>query len=202
MLNVRLHRFEMRRPIFVGEKELNEAHRRVGMIVGACARLEHAIAYLEWQLTAFAWDVENPAVPTADRQTALRAKRGSWDRYAPLDQRLKLVTKAFEAKPVSVRISKDPRLKKMRQQWGSLRERARKLGDKRNEIGHTSLSWHNGNVMRAVGRPWSEQVPVSEAEDETIVSTIGALNNEIGQFTTQLGELLPFADQDQIHTIA
>lgn len=191
----------MRPSIFIGDKELSEAHRRVGMIVGACARLEHAVAYLEWQMTAFSWDTENPAASPADRQITLRAERDTWDKYAQLSCRLKLTTKAFEAKPVSSRVSKHPRLREMRRQWETLRERARQLGDKHNEIGHTFLSWHDGMVTRAVGRPWSDQVKVTEAEDEALVSAISALEIEIGRFTTELGELLPFADQDQIHTL-
>lgn len=113
----------MRRPIFVGEEELNEAYWRVGMIVGACARLEHAIAYLEWQLTAFSLDAANPTASPADRQEALRRERETWDQYAPLKNRLALATKAFDAQAVASRVKRDQRVKAMRRQWEDLRER-------------------------------------------------------------------------------
>lgn len=70
----------MRKPPFVGDAELNDAHYRVGMIVSACARLEQAIAYLEWQLTAFSYDADHDAVSPAERQGALRAERQTWDK--------------------------------------------------------------------------------------------------------------------------
>jgi len=192
----------MQKSIFVGGDELNEAYRRVGMIVGACARLEHALAYLEWQLTAYSWDAEHQTSSPAERQTALRAERQEWDKYATLECRLKFVTKAFEKGAVSGRISKEERLKELRRHWEILRERARELGKKRNEIGHTYLSWHLGQqvVVREVGRPWGEQSPVSEAEDNSIVKSISNLGIEIGRFTTELGTLLPFADDDQFIT--
>jgi len=188
-------------PIFVGDIELNEAHSRVGMIVGACARLEGAIAYLEWQLKAFSWDAENPAASPADRQTALLSERVRWNKYARLNKRLKLVTEAFAANPVSSRISQDQRLQEMHRQWACLCDRARHLAEKRNEIGHTYLGWRNNMVTREISRPWNDQVPVSEAEDEALMSKIGALAVEIGRYSTELGKLLPFADQDQINTI-
>ncbi|MGA8611853.1 MAG: hypothetical protein WB760_09085 [Xanthobacteraceae bacterium] len=97
----------MRRPIFVGDKELNEAHRRVGAIVSACAELEHAVAYLQWQLTAFSFDSINPMISQSDRQKALRTQREAWNKYARLDTRLNLATKAFDAEPVMSRAEGD-----------------------------------------------------------------------------------------------
>jgi hypothetical protein len=171
----------MRPPIFVGDKELNEAHRRVGMIVGACARLEHAIAYLEWQLTAFSLAAASPTDSLADRQRALRSERKTWDKYAQLKTRLASATKAFDAPMIASRVKQNPQLKQMRRQWEDLRERARTLGEKRNEIGHTLLSWHDGKVVREVGRPWSEQVVVSAKEDEDLTS---AMTRQRGQRVT------------------
>jgi hypothetical protein len=183
--------------------ERSAAQRRVGMIVGACAQLEHAIAYLEWQLTAFSFDAENPNALPADRQSMLRAERDKWNQFEKLNVRLTRVTKAFQKPSVSARISQNQQLKEKRRQWETLRQKARGFGDKRNEIGHTFLSWSVGKrvVVREIGRPWNEQFPVSEAEDNELAKDIGALGIEIGRFTTELGGLLPFADDDQIITV-
>lgn len=66
----------MRGSIFVGHDDLMSAHRRVGRVVDAFAQLEEALSYLEWQLTAYTWDVENPSSSPGARQTALRAQCG------------------------------------------------------------------------------------------------------------------------------
>lgn len=192
----------MRRPSFTGDEELFDALCRVGMIVCACARLEGAIAYFEWQLVAFTWEKQNPQASAAGRQKALRAERASWDRYVQLTHRLSSATKAFEAQPVSSRISKDKELRRLRRHWESLREEARKLGEKRNSIGHTYLSWRDGKVQREIGRPWSEKTVVSKAEDNVLIKDLTELTVEIGKLTTKLGQLLPFADDDQILIVA
>jgi hypothetical protein len=189
----------MRGAIFVGQNELSEAQNRVGMIVGACAQLEHAVTYLQWQLTAFLWDADNPMASQAEGQAALRAKRHTWgDKFAPLTARLTSATAAFEA---SLRVNSTPRLQEMREQWNNLHEQAKNIARKRNEIAHTSLCWHEGMVKREVGRPWGDLIVVSLQEDEAIASAIGTLISDLGVFTTELGHLLPFADDDQIHTI-
>jgi hypothetical protein len=189
-----------RRPIFMGEGALNEAHRRVGMIIGACARLEHAVAYLEWQLKAFSLAAATPDASLTDRQAALRTEREHWDKYDPLNNRLATATKAFDNPVVASRLKQESSLKEMRQQWDTLREKARQLGKERNAVAHTSLSWSNNTVIREIGRPWSERKVVSAIEDERLATAIGDLAAELGVLTTRLGDQLPFADQDQIHT--
>lgn len=190
----------MRRPIFVGETDLNEAYRRVGHIIGGCSRLEESISYLEWQLAAFSWDADHPSSSSADRQAALRAERSTWDKYATLEARLTRVTKAFEAKHVAARVRRDAKVRSIRRKWETLREGARKCGRQRSLVGHSFLAYTAGTVIRQVGRPWNEQIPVSKSDDDTLITALGKLTREIGQMTTELGRLLPFADADQIHT--
>jgi hypothetical protein len=43
---------------------------------------------------------------------------------------------------------------------------------------------------------------VTEREDNALISDIATLRTEIARYTTELGSLLPFADDDQILTIA
>jgi multidrug efflux pump subunit AcrB len=188
----------MARSILVGGGELAAAHRRAGQIIDACARLEEAISYLEWQLTAYAWDKDHPQATQAVRQTALRAERANWDRYQNLDGRLTRVTHAFENAHVSGRVRRDERLQQLRRDWETLRERARSLGLRRNEVVHTVLGWSNGKVIRQIGRPWKQTTVVSDADDDTLWSELGNMANEIGAYTTELGQRLPFADDDQI----
>ncbi|OCK55434.1 hypothetical protein [Bradyrhizobium sp. LMTR 3] len=190
----------MARIRMLGDEELLSAHQRVGMIINAGSRLEEAVAYLQWQLTAFSWDKDNPQATASDRQLALRTERANWDKYAHLNDRLRLTTKAFDAQHVANVVSTDRKLKTLRSQWNTLSERARKLGEKRNLIGHTFLTWSSGKVFREIGRPWSERVEVSEKDDNDQISEIGALTTEIALYTTELGTLLPFSDDDQIIT--
>ena len=100
----------MRRPMMVGDQELRDAQCRVGMIISNCAMLEAAIAYLEWQLVAFAWDKANPAASEADRQNTLRTRRSDWDKYATLDQRLAAASRAMDAPAISERANREPRI--------------------------------------------------------------------------------------------
>lgn len=188
----------MRRPIFVGEAELNDAHLRVGRILTSCSRLEEGVSYLQWQLFAFVWDIQHPTALPADRQNALRQERGHWDKYADLSARLAAVSNALNAPEISSTL-KSTDLRIARREWQDLRERARSLGDERNRIGHTFLSYSNGEVVRQIGRPWKEKTTVSQAEDETLITSFVNLTTEVGQFTEKLGRLIPFADQDQIH---
>lgn len=186
----------------VGSQELSAALLRVGRIVDAGSRLEEAISYLQWQLTAFAWDKDNPRATPADRQLALRTERERWDKYMQLNERLRLVTKAFDAPQLVNGMSVDRKFKALRSRWNKLSERTRKLGEKRNLIGHTTLSWSNGKVLREIGRPWSQRTEVTETEDNALIADIATLTTEIARYTTELGSLLPFADDDQILTIA
>ena len=188
----------MNRFIFTGQKELFEATQRVGMVIGACARLEQAVAYLEWQLFAFSWDKENPQASEYDRQTALRSEREARNRYAPLNQRLKATSKAFSTPIISERISREVGLKLLRRRWAGLRQRAETFGEKRNMLGHTYLCWSDGKVWREIGRPWNEKIPVSEEEDKALNDSIHELAHEIGRYATELGSLLPFADHDLV----
>lgn len=190
----------MNRFVFVGQKELYEAAQRVGMVIGACARLEQTVAYLEWQLLAFSWDKENPEASEYERQIALRVEREARNKYAPLNQRLKATSKAFATPQISERISKEKRLELLRRQWPGLRRRAEVLGEKRNMLGHTYLLWGEGKVWREVGRPWNEKIPVTEDEDNALSQEIAQLTQEIGALATELGNLLPFADHDRIIT--
>lgn len=183
-----------------GEQELRDAQCRIGMIISNCAMLESAIAYLEWQLVAFAWDKANPSASDADRQNTLRARREAWDKYATLDQRLGAASRAMDAPAISERANRDAGIKKLRSDWNKLRQDARLCGVKRNIIGHTTLEYGNGQVFRTVGRPWQESVPVSAADDDALLSEIGRVAMDIMTLTTALGFALPFADQDQIIT--
>ncbi|WP_035728361.1 hypothetical protein [Bradyrhizobium murdochi] len=117
-----------------------------------------------------------------------------------LTERLRQTTKAFDAQHVVNAVSTDRRLVTLRSQWNKLSERARKLGEKRNLIGHTFLTWSSDKVFREIGLPWSERVEVSEKDDNDQISEIGTLTTEIAFYTTQLGILLPFSDDDQIIT--
>ena len=193
---------DMRRPMFVGEQELRDAQCRVGMIISNCAMLEAAVAYLEWQLVAFTWDKENPTASPADRQAAIIARRNDWNKYTPLDSRLGSASNAMNASAITERANRVPRVRELRSKWNKLREEARDCGVKRNVIGHTELAWHNGRVVRTIGRPWQESAPVSEADDEALRSEIGRVAIEISALTTELGFALPFADQDQIISVS
>jgi hypothetical protein len=188
----------MRRPIYVGEAELNDAHLRVGRIITFCSQLEEAISYLQWQLFAFAWDVQNPSASASDRQIALRQERARWDKYADLTNRLSAVSNALTAPEVSSKLKPND-LRKARREWQDLRERARRLGDDRNRFSHTFLSYSDGKVIRQVGRPWKEQWTGSQVEDEALIKSLVDLTRAIGGFTEGLAQLLPFADQDQMH---
>lgn len=188
----------MARMVIEGQDKLFEAMQRVGMVMGACARLEHSVAYLEWQLIAYSWDKDNPKASENERQIALRGERECRNKFAPLKQRLKATSKAFEAFHVAERIREDRQLQSLQQQWPGLRERAERLGEKRNMIGHTSLWWSAGQVLRQIGRPWNENIPVNEEEDNALSNDLHNLAHEIGTITTQLGTLLPFADHDLI----
>jgi hypothetical protein len=179
----------MRRAIFEGQNELSEAQRRAGMIVGVCAQLEHAVAYLEWQLRAFSLGATEPRASPAQRQTALRAKRKTWnDKFAPLTRRLTSATKAFDAGAVALRVNSNPRLQEMRQHWNDLRERATKIAGERNEVAHTYLCWQEHMVKRQLGQIWGDRIVVSAEEDEAFAKAIGALTVELGVFTTELGQ--------------
>jgi len=184
--------------IFVGQQELAEAHRRAGQIIDACAHLEEAVSYLEWQLTAYAWDKNNSQATQADRQTALRVARDTWDKYMQLEARLTRVTKAFDNADVSCRIQQHARLQQLRRSWETLRERIRALGRKRNDVVHTTVSWSNGKVIRQVGRPWKQAIVVSASTDQALWSDLGNMAIEVGRYTTELGRLMPFADEDQV----
>lgn len=186
----------------VGDQELSAALLRVGRIVGAGSRLEEAVSYLQWQLTAYAWDKNNPQATPADRQLALRTERERRDKYTQLKKRLQLVTKVFDAPQLMSVVAADRKLKALRSSWNKLSERARILGEKRNLVGHTFLSWSNGKVLREIGRPWSQRTEVTDEEDNALISDIATLTTEIACYTTELGSLLPFADDDQILTIA
>ncbi|TMJ03417.1 MAG: hypothetical protein E6G97_09780 [Alphaproteobacteria bacterium] len=188
----------MARSILVGGDEIAAAHRRAGQIIDACARLEAAVSYLEWQLTAYAWDKNHPQATQPDRQTALRAERANWDKYLHLDGRLTRVTRAFENAPVAGRVRQDARLQQLRRDWEALRERVRSLGLRRNEVVHTALGWSDGKVIRQIGRPWKQTTVVSDTDDNILWSELGNMANEIQSYTTELGRLLPFADDDQI----
>ena len=157
---------------------------------------------MEWQLTAFAWDKENPKPSEAERQKALRDERRRWNKYAQLDRRIIRTTNAFENTRVAARISEVEKLQQLRREWNTMADEARKLGRKRNAICHMYTSWSAGKVLRVVGRPWSEQCLVNEAEDNTLIGALGKLAIEIGKLTTEIGHLFPFADQDQIITLA
>jgi hypothetical protein len=141
----------------VGNQELSAALLRVGKIVDAASRLEEAASYLQWQLTAFAWVKDNPQATRDDRQVALRTERARWDKYMQLNERLRLVTKAFDAPQLMNVMSADRKLEALRSNWNKLSERTRKLGEKRNLVGHSSMSWSNGKVLREIGRPWSQK---------------------------------------------
>lgn len=188
----------MAQTILVGRDEIAAAHRRGGQIIDACARLEEALSYLEWQLTAYAWDKENSQATEADRQTALREVRARWDRYLQLDGRLTRVTHAFENGHVSSRIGRHARLRQLRRDWETMRERIRSLGLRRNEVVHTVLGWSDGRVIRRIARPWTQTTVVSEADDNMLWSELGKMANELEAYSTELGVLLPFADDDQI----
>jgi hypothetical protein len=192
----------MRRSILAGHKELLDAQGRVGMIVGASAQLEQAIVYLQWQLVAFSLDAENPSRSEAERQTALRLEHTEWDKFAPLSARLNSATRAFGNPAITSRVNSDPRLQELRGQWDDLSRRVGDVAKERNAVAHTYLCWHESKVKRQVGQPWDERIVVSAEEDQALAVTIGSLVREVGLFTTELGELLPFADNRQIHTIA
>jgi hypothetical protein len=170
----------------------------VGHVVSNCALLEHAISYLEWQLTAFAWDAEHPADSQVERQIALRAERESWDKFATLETRLTRVTKAFENDFVSVRITQEAGLRDMRCQWEDLREETRRLGKRRNEVVHSFLSYASDHVFREFGRVWNERKIVVASDEQDLISALGNMAMTIASWTTALGRLLPFADDDQI----
>ena len=190
----------MRRPIFPGHKELIEAQGRVGMIVGASAQLEEAIVYLQWQLVAFSFDAENPSRSEAERQTALRSKRTQWDKFAPLSARLKSATAAFGDPAITSRVNSHPRLQELRDRWDDLSRRVGDVAKERNAVAHTYLCWHESKVKRQVGQPWDERIVVSAEEDNALAGKIASLILEVGSFTTELGNLLPFADNRQIYT--
>ena len=184
--------------VLAGRDEIAAAHRRAGQIIDACARLEEGVSYLEWQLTAYAFVKDHPYVTQADRQTALRNERATWDQYLQVEARLKRVTKAFENPHVSGRVGQGARLGQLRRDWESLRERIRILGQKRNEVVHTTVHWSGGKVTRQVGRPWKQSALVSEVDDNALWSDLGKMATELAQYTTELGRLMPFADDDQI----
>jgi hypothetical protein len=164
--------------------------------VSNCAFLEQAISYLEWQLLAFAWNAQHPSAAQAERQTATRARE--WDKFANLEARLRRVTRAFEDPEVSSRINQMDAIREMRRERESLRERARDLGKQRKDVGHSFISYGAGNVLRQFGRVWNEQKFVSTAQDDCI-GALGKLATEIATYATELGRVLPFADDDQIH---
>src|SRR5258707_14716003 len=111
----------------VGNQELCAALLRVGRIMDAGSRLEEAVSYLQWQLTAFAWEKDNPQATLADRQLALRTERERWDKYTQLNERLRLVTNAFDTPQLMNVMSVNRKLKALRSNWNKLSERTRKL---------------------------------------------------------------------------
>jgi hypothetical protein len=190
------------RPIFAGQKELLEAQGRVGMIVGAAAQLEQAIVYLQWQLVAFSLDAERPNLSEVERQTMLRTERAQWEKFAPLKSRLTATAKAFDHPAITARISSQLRLQELRREWDELSMRVSNAARERNAVAHTYLIWHEGSVKRQLGQPWDERIVVSEEEDKALGGKFASLIQDVGVFTTELGHLLPFADNRQIHTIA
>jgi hypothetical protein len=187
--------------LFVGTPALQKAHQLVGSIIDACAHLEEAISYLEWQLTAFSSAASNPSASAADLQASLNTERETRDKYDRLDTRLTRVTKGFEAEAVSKRVKKVPRLREMRREWEVLRERGRALGKLRNEVSHSFLAFQDGKIIRQVGRPWNEQQVVPEEHDMNLCRDLWEMTREVETYSTELGNLLPFVDMNQIFTV-
>jgi hypothetical protein len=174
-----------------GMMELHEATHVVGRVAVASALLEQAIAYLEWQLRSF-------SEYAAASQRAIRHERHQWSHHAQLDARLKRVKKAFEEVTLDTRIQADPQLILLLGRWGALHDKTKRLGNSRNDVIHGVLAWKAGKVVRTINRPWSNESVVDVQKENALADELGTTAIEVGSFTTELGRLLPFVDQDQI----
>jgi hypothetical protein len=190
----------MTRYLFIGGEELEAAFTDVGRILVACAELEHAITYLEWQLKSFSLAAENASLSQADMQALIRRERYLRQKYSSLSKRLSETATAFAATAVQRSLQANPRAVELYGQWPAFRERAKALGEARNKVAHSTLTWSANKVVRSIGRPWNEATEVSAEEEKELIRQLFILTNEIGVYTTELGTLLPFADDDRIIT--
>jgi hypothetical protein len=110
------------------------------------------------------------------------------------------VKKAFEAPALNARIQAVVQLVALSNDWNVLRDKIKRLGDGRNDVIHGVLAWKAWKVVRTINHPWSKETIVDVQKENALADELGTTAVEVGRFTTELGRLLPFVDQDHIVT--